>query len=110
MFKPIDDPNASVQIVLTWLPQLEDATVGRFVAFLRDEASADHSLGVARARYIKGRQALRDKYFTTGRSIEMAACIMPDGGHSPAGPLGELPCRFRNLDSCVLLALAADFK
>jgi hypothetical protein len=38
IFKPIDDPNASIQIVLTWLPQLEDATVGRFVAFLRDEA------------------------------------------------------------------------
>ena len=38
VFKPIDDPNASIQIVLTWLPQLEDATVGRFVAFLRDEA------------------------------------------------------------------------
>ncbi len=38
VFKPIDDANASIQIVLTWLPELEDATVGRFVAFLRDEA------------------------------------------------------------------------
>jgi len=38
VFKPIDDPDASVQIVLAWLPELEDATVGRFVAFLRDEA------------------------------------------------------------------------
>ena len=38
VFKPIDDVNASIQIVLAWLPQLEDATVGRFVAFLRDEA------------------------------------------------------------------------
>jgi hypothetical protein len=38
IFKPIDDPNASIQIVLAWLPRLEDATGGRFVAFLRDEA------------------------------------------------------------------------
>jgi DNA-binding transcriptional LysR family regulator len=38
VFKPIDDPNASAEIVLAWRPQLEDATVGRFVAFLRDEA------------------------------------------------------------------------
>lgn len=38
VFKPIDDPDALVQIVLAWLPELEDATVGRFVAFLRDEA------------------------------------------------------------------------
>jgi DNA-binding transcriptional LysR family regulator len=38
VFKPIDDPEASIQIVLAWLPELEDATVGRFVAFLRDEA------------------------------------------------------------------------
>ena len=38
VFKPIDDPDASIQMVLAWLPELEDATVGRFVAFLRDEA------------------------------------------------------------------------
>lgn len=38
VFKEIDDPAASVQIVLAWLPELEDATVGRFVAHLRDEA------------------------------------------------------------------------
>jgi hypothetical protein len=44
-----------------------------------DEASAGHSLAVARTRYIKGRQALREKYITTGRSIEMVACIIPDG-------------------------------
>jgi len=29
-----------------------------------DEASAGHSLAVARTRYIKGRQALRNKYDT----------------------------------------------
>ena len=38
VFKVIDDPDASIQIALAWLPGLEDATVGRFVAFLRDEA------------------------------------------------------------------------
>jgi DNA-binding transcriptional LysR family regulator len=38
VFKPIDDPDATVQIVMAWLPELEDATVGRFVAFLRDAA------------------------------------------------------------------------
>ena len=38
VLKPIDDPNASIQMVLAWLPELEDATVGPFVAFLRDEA------------------------------------------------------------------------
>jgi DNA-binding transcriptional LysR family regulator len=38
VFKTIDDPAASIQIVLAWLPELEDAAVGRFVAFLRDEA------------------------------------------------------------------------
>lgn len=38
VFKTIDDPDASIQILLAWLPELEDATVGRFVAFLRDEA------------------------------------------------------------------------
>jgi DNA-binding transcriptional LysR family regulator len=38
VFKPINEQDASIQIVLAWLPELEDATVGRFVAFLRDEA------------------------------------------------------------------------
>ena len=38
VFRPIDEPNASIEIALAWLPGLEDAAVGRFVAFLRDEA------------------------------------------------------------------------
>ena len=38
VFKPIAEPDAWVQIELAWLPGLEDAAVGRFVAFLRDEA------------------------------------------------------------------------
>jgi len=37
-YKDIEDPKASIVIVLAWPPQMEDATVGRFVAFLRDEA------------------------------------------------------------------------
>jgi len=44
VFKVIDDPNASIEIALAWLPGLEDATVGRFVAFLRDEARLRHLL------------------------------------------------------------------
>jgi DNA-binding transcriptional LysR family regulator len=38
VFKRIDDPGASVEMSLAWLPELEDPAVGRFVAFLRDEA------------------------------------------------------------------------
>jgi DNA-binding transcriptional LysR family regulator len=38
VFKRIDDPHASVEMALAWLPELEDPAVGRFVAFLRDEA------------------------------------------------------------------------
>ena len=33
VFKTIDDPDASIQIALAWLPELEDATVGRFIAY-----------------------------------------------------------------------------
>ena len=38
VFKRIDDPGASVEMSLGWLPELEDPVVGRFVAFLRDES------------------------------------------------------------------------
>jgi DNA-binding transcriptional LysR family regulator len=38
IFKSIDEPDAWVEVDLAWLPELEDATVGRFVAFMRDEA------------------------------------------------------------------------
>lgn len=37
VFRPIAETNASVQIDLVWRPELEDAAVGRFVAYLRDE-------------------------------------------------------------------------
>ena len=37
VFRPIAEANASVQIDLVWRPELEDAAVGRFVAYLRDE-------------------------------------------------------------------------
>jgi len=38
IFRPIDEPNASVQIALAWAPALEDPVVGRFIAFMLDEA------------------------------------------------------------------------
>ncbi len=37
VFRPIAEANASVQIDLVWRPELEDGTIGRFVAYLRDE-------------------------------------------------------------------------
>jgi len=37
VFRPIAETNACLQIELVWRPELEDAAVGRFVAFLRDE-------------------------------------------------------------------------
>lgn len=36
--RPIDEPNAIVQIALAWAPALEDPVVGRFIAFMRDES------------------------------------------------------------------------
>jgi DNA-binding transcriptional LysR family regulator len=36
--RPIDEPNATVQIALAWAPALEDPVVGRFIAFMRDKA------------------------------------------------------------------------
>jgi DNA-binding transcriptional LysR family regulator len=38
VFKRIAAPDASVEMSLGWLPELEDPVVGRFVAFLRDES------------------------------------------------------------------------
>jgi len=38
IFRPISDPDAWVQVELAWSPDIEDATVGRFVSFMRDEA------------------------------------------------------------------------
>jgi len=43
-FIPIAEENATINIVLAWTPQSEDPTVGRFVAFLRDEARSLRSL------------------------------------------------------------------
>jgi DNA-binding transcriptional LysR family regulator len=40
VFKPIDDPGASVEMVLAWHAGLEDPVVGRFVACLRDDAQS----------------------------------------------------------------------
>ena len=38
IYKPIVEDNAWVQVELAWRPTTEDAAVGRFVAFMRDEA------------------------------------------------------------------------
>jgi DNA-binding transcriptional LysR family regulator len=40
VFRPIAETNARLQIELVWRPELEDAAVGRFVAYLRDETSS----------------------------------------------------------------------
>jgi DNA-binding transcriptional LysR family regulator len=37
-FRAINEPNATVAINLVWSPDTEDPVVGRFVAFMRDEA------------------------------------------------------------------------
>jgi DNA-binding transcriptional LysR family regulator len=38
VYRPILEENAWVQVELAWRPTTEDAAVGRFVAFMRDEA------------------------------------------------------------------------
>ena len=38
VYKPILEEDAWVQVELAWRPTSEDAAVGRFVAFMRDEA------------------------------------------------------------------------
>jgi DNA-binding transcriptional LysR family regulator len=37
-FRPVAEDSAVVQFVIAWSPQSEDAAVGRFIAFIRDEA------------------------------------------------------------------------
>jgi DNA-binding transcriptional LysR family regulator len=38
VYRPIREENAWVQVELVWRPEAEDPAVGRFVAFMRDEA------------------------------------------------------------------------
>lgn len=38
VIKPIAEENAWVEVELVWIPENEEAVVGRFVAFMRDEA------------------------------------------------------------------------
>ena len=38
VIKPIAEENAWVEVKLVWIPENEEAVVGRFVAFMRDEA------------------------------------------------------------------------
>jgi DNA-binding transcriptional LysR family regulator len=44
VYRPISEDNAWVQVEVVWYPDAEDATVGRFVAFMRDEARSRHLL------------------------------------------------------------------
>ena len=37
VYRPIREQNAWVQVDLVWIADVEDATIGRFVAFMRDE-------------------------------------------------------------------------
>lgn len=38
VYRPLREENAWVQVELVWSPEAEDPVVGRFVAFMRDEA------------------------------------------------------------------------
>jgi DNA-binding transcriptional LysR family regulator len=38
VYRPIREENAWLQVELVWCPEAEDPAVGRFVAFMRDEA------------------------------------------------------------------------
>jgi DNA-binding transcriptional LysR family regulator len=38
VFKPLTEANAWVRVDLAWMPEVENAALGRFVAFMRDEA------------------------------------------------------------------------
>ena len=40
VFKPVAESNACVEIKLAWSPNAEDAVVGRFISFMRDEAKS----------------------------------------------------------------------
>jgi len=43
-YRPVAEPNATVEMHLVWAPESEEAVVGRFIAFMRDEARARHLL------------------------------------------------------------------
>ena len=38
VYKPIAEKNAYLEVELVWVPENKEAVVGRFVAFMRDEA------------------------------------------------------------------------
>lgn len=40
VYRPIREDDAWLQVELAWLPRREDAAVGRFIAFMRDEAQS----------------------------------------------------------------------
>jgi hypothetical protein len=41
IYRRILEQNANFDVVLAWAPQVEDATIGRFVSFVRDQAALD---------------------------------------------------------------------
>jgi hypothetical protein len=45
VYKQISEPNAWLQMDLVSLPELEEPTVGRFLAYLRDETRSLHLAG-----------------------------------------------------------------
>lgn len=40
LFRSIDEPNANLEIQIVWVPENEDAVVGRFVSFMKEIAKA----------------------------------------------------------------------
>jgi Transcriptional regulator len=42
VYKKIDERNAQIEVDLVWVPENKEAVVGRFVAFMRDEARSRH--------------------------------------------------------------------
>lgn len=37
-YRAIEESDGVIEVHLAWLPELEDAVIGRFVAFMRDES------------------------------------------------------------------------
>jgi DNA-binding transcriptional LysR family regulator len=44
MFRHIREENAEVEVQLTWVPENEEATVGRFISFMREMSASRHLL------------------------------------------------------------------
>ncbi|CAM5291076.1 MAG: LysR family transcriptional regulator [Rhizobiales bacterium 65-79] len=44
VYRPIDEEDAWLQVELAWIPDAEDAVLGRFLSFMRDESRSRHLL------------------------------------------------------------------